>query len=61
MKDLFLQCMCVRMCFSCSGMSICAHVDVEEPSYVTCTDTGEYQMPSLEDREERRFLTMEEG
>ena len=64
MTDLFSQCayvcMYVRMCLSCSGMSICTHMHAEE-LYVMCA--GEYRMPSLglakEDREERRFLTME--
>ena len=52
-------------------MSICTHVHAENSyvtctqrnSYVTCTDTEEYRMPSLamEDKEERRFLTMEDG
>ena len=50
----------IRMCRSCSGMSICTHMYAEE-LYITCV--GEYQMPSLglakEDREEQHFLTME--
>ena len=64
MTDLFSQCayvcMYVRLCLSCSGMSICTHMHAEE-LYVMCA--GEYRMPSLglakEDREEQRFLTME--
>ena len=57
---IFSQCAYVRMCLSRSGMSIYTHVHTKE-LYVMCA--GEYRMPSLglakEDREERRFLTME--
>ena len=55
--------MYVCMCLSHSGMSICAHMHVDN-SYVMCTDSRIPDvMPSLviEDREERRFLTMEDG
>ena len=36
---------------------------MQRNSYVTCTDTGKYWMPSLamEDREEWHSLTMEDG
>ena len=38
MRDLFLQCTCVYMCRSRSGMSICAHLHSRaRNSCVTCT------------------------
>ena len=30
-RDLFLQCMCIRICRSRSGMSICTHMHAQEP------------------------------
>ena len=63
MRDLFLQCMYVRTCLSHSGMSICAHVQVDVSHTLTHKDTRCAYNPSLaiEDKEERRFLTIEEG
>ena len=60
-------CVCTtcQSCTSRSEMSICARVHAED-SCVTCNDTRNIiwrRMPSQakEDREERRFLTMEDG
>ena len=48
MRDLFSQCTYVRTCLSRSGMLICArHRTQRHGTHVTCTDTGEYRMPSL--------------
>ena len=53
MRDLFLQCMYVRVCHA------------QECQFgLTCTDTREYYWMSslaMEDREKQRFLTMEDG
>ena len=60
MRDLFSQCTYVCVCHAqeCQFALTCT----QRSSCVTCTDTRAYRMPSLaiEDREERRFLTMED-
>ena len=65
MRDLFLQCTCVWTYVCVCRAQDCqfALTCTQRTSYVTCTDTGESRMPSLamEDREEQRFLPMEDG
>ena len=60
-------CTYVRTCWSCLGMSICTHLHSRaRNSCVTYTDergarTGHEIETRGHDREERRFLTMEDG
>ena len=55
MKDLFSQCTYVSV--TLRNVNLCSCACSSENLIVTCTNTGEYRIPS-EDREERRFLTM---
>ena len=66
MRDLFSQCMCVCTCLSCSGMSICTHClhsrarsETHTSRARSETHTSRALTMEVEDREGRRFLTME--
>ena len=70
MRDLFSQCTCVRTYMSVTLRNVNLHSFAQlhscaRNSCITCTDDGGTRgrgtRPRLEDREEWRFLTMEDG
>ena len=67
MRDLFSQCMYVHAYVSVTLRNVNLHSCAHRGTHASCAlsheDTGYPYMPSLtiEDREERHFLTIKEG